>query len=96
VGRAPEVTPLAEQSFEPFESFTVPETNSESGVHVAEPATTRAGASAVSDERRTRGMAIALALLAVLVAGAAWYVWETARDVVPRARDTSAATTRRS
>jgi hypothetical protein len=36
-----------------------------------------------------RGMAIAIALLAVLVTGAAWYVWETARDVVPRARDTT-------
>jgi protein phosphatase len=44
----------------------------------------------VSEQRRARGMAIAITLLAVLVAGAAWYVWDTAREVVPRARDTTA------
>jgi serine/threonine protein phosphatase PrpC len=50
------------------------------------------GASAppVSDERRARGMAIAIARLTVLVVGAAWYVWETAGEVVPRGGDTSA------
>jgi hypothetical protein len=79
---------LPPDSFEPFESFTVPGSNTGAGAHAAE--APPALASAVSDERRARGMAIAIALLAVLVAGAAWYVWETARDVVPRARDTLA------
>jgi hypothetical protein len=36
-------------------------------------------------------MAITLALLVALVVGGVWYVWETAREVVPRAgRDTAA------
>jgi serine/threonine protein phosphatase PrpC len=90
------IEPLPPESFEPFESFTVPETNSGSGGHGAVPRATIAAAPTVSEERRTRGMAIAIALLAVLVAGAAWYVWETARDVVPHGSDTSAASTPRS
>jgi hypothetical protein len=42
-----------------------------------------ASAPAVSPARRSRGMAITLALLVALVVGGVWYVWETARDVVP-------------
>jgi PPM family protein phosphatase len=81
---------LPPESFEPFESFTVPDANAGSGGYASDPLSPVATAPPVSDERRMRGMAIAIALLAVLVAGAAWFVWETARDVVPRARDTVA------
>jgi hypothetical protein len=34
-------------------------------------------------------MAIAVTLLVLLIAGVAWYVWRTAREVVPRPRDTT-------
>jgi serine/threonine protein phosphatase PrpC len=86
-----EVDVLPPQSFDPIETFTVPDSKTGSGGYVTDAPPPIASAPAVSDERRTRGMAIAIALLAVLVAGAAWYVWETARDVVPtRARDTLA------
>ena len=83
---------LPPESFEAFESFTVPDASTGSSEHVSDPLPV-INAPAVSDERRMRGMAIAITLLAVLVAGAAWYVWETARDVVPGARDTSAPAT---
>jgi serine/threonine protein phosphatase PrpC len=76
-------------SFEPFESFTAPGSNTGPDQQSSGPSS-GGPAPAVSEQRRARGMAIAIALLAVLVAGAAWYVWETARDVVPGARDTSA------
>jgi hypothetical protein len=79
------------ESFEPFESFTVPEAATGSAARLSDPLPAVVGAPTVSDERRARGMAIAVALLAVLVAGIAWYVWDTAREVVPpRARDTVA------
>jgi PPM family protein phosphatase len=84
---------LSEQTFDPIESFTVPDSSTGSNSFAAEAPPPVANAPAVSDERRMRGMAIAVALLAVLVAGAAWYVWETARDVVPRTRDTLAPAT---
>jgi serine/threonine protein phosphatase PrpC len=77
------------QVFESFESYTVPDSNTGSAGDAFDPPAPLAPA--VSEARRTRGMAIAIALLAVLVSGAAWYVWETAREVVPpRARDTLA------
>jgi hypothetical protein len=42
-------------------------------------------------------MVIALTLLIVLIAGAAWYAWRTAREVVPRpARDTAGTSLPRS
>ncbi|HKO15756.1 MAG TPA: Stp1/IreP family PP2C-type Ser/Thr phosphatase [Gemmatimonadaceae bacterium] len=47
---------------------------------------------AVSPVRRKTGMLIAIVLLAVLVLGAAWLVWHTARKVTP-ARTTPPATT---
>ena len=82
---------LPPESFEPHESFTVPEWGAG-----ASPATNAGDVAAapmaprVSSSRRTRGMAIAVALLVVLVAGAAWYAWRTAREVVPpRSRDTA-------
>jgi PPM family protein phosphatase len=85
---------LPAESFEPFESFTVPDGNAGLGGRSLDPPPSMASAPAVSDERSARGMAIALALLAALVAGVAWYVWDTAREVVPsRARDTLAPAT---
>jgi serine/threonine protein phosphatase PrpC len=84
---------LPPESFEPFESFTVPDSSTSSGTHAAEASPSFRADPAVSDARRARGMAIAISLLAVLVAGAAWYVWQTARDVVPGGRDTSAPAT---
>jgi protein phosphatase len=80
---------LPPQSFEPFESFTVPDSSASAGVRGPD-GPPFAGPASVSETRRTRGMAIAIALLAVLVVGAAWYVWDTAREVVPRTRDTTA------
>ena len=81
------------ESFEPFESFTVPSSSSDSDSAASPPEAAPASRD-VSEGRRARGMAIAIALLAALVAGAAWYVWQTARDVVPRGRDTSAPAAR--
>lgn len=84
---------LPADSFDPVESFMVPDASS-AGAPASDSPPPVATVPAVSDARRTRGMAIAIALLAVLVAGGAWYVWETAREVVPRAaRDTSAPAT---
>jgi PPM family protein phosphatase len=74
---------------EPLESFTIAEADA-ADASAAEAPPSLASAPAVSDERRARGMAIAVALLAILVAGAGWYVWKTARDVVPRPPDTLA------
>jgi hypothetical protein len=91
IGSTPADEALPPESFEPFESFTVPESAAGGGTEGAEGPP--ASAPAVTEERRARGMAIAIALLAVLVAGAAWYVWETAREVVPRTRDTLAPST---
>jgi PPM family protein phosphatase len=81
---------LSVPTFDPIESFTIPDSDSGSGAPASDATPPVASAPAVSPERRTRGMAIAVALLAVLVAGAAWFVWETARDVVPGVRDTLA------
>ena len=82
--------PLPVESFEPFESFTVPEPGSNAHPAAAGLPAAAAAAPPVSAARRTRGMAIALALLVILVAGAAWYAWRTAQEVVPRGRDTTA------
>ncbi len=97
-----ELAPLPAESFEPFESCTVPDSGPAGRPSPPSPAP-RAAASpptptpAVSPARRTRGMAIAITLLVVLIAGAAWYAWRTAREVVPRpARDTSATSAPRS
>jgi serine/threonine protein phosphatase PrpC len=80
---------LPPQSFEPFESFTVPEAGGGASARMSDSPSPVASVPAVSEERRARGMAIAIALLAALVTGAAWYVWDTAREVVPsRVRDT--------
>jgi serine/threonine protein phosphatase PrpC len=75
------------ESFESVEPPAVPESSSADGHADALPVSTTAPA--VSEQRRARGMAIAITLLAVLILGAAWYVWDTAREVVPRGRDTS-------
>jgi PPM family protein phosphatase len=103
VGAQPaELAPLPAESFEPFESFTVPDSG-HSGRAPLPPPAPAAPASppppvspGVSAARRTRGMAIAVALLVILIAGAAWYAWRTAREVVPRPRDTTGATAPRS
>jgi serine/threonine protein phosphatase PrpC len=85
---------LPPETFEPFESFTVPDSDADVTARALEPTpqSPTAAVPAVSAARRTRGMAIAIALLAVLVAGVAWYAWEAAQDVVPRARGTPAPT----
>jgi serine/threonine protein phosphatase PrpC len=79
---------LPPETFEPFESFTVPDSDADVTARALEPTplSPTAAVPAVSAARRTRGMTIAIALLAVLVAGVAWYAWEAAQDVVPRAR----------
>jgi hypothetical protein len=88
--------PLPVETFEPFESFTVPDLGTNAHVGSASNAVPPASPPpAVSPTRRTRGMAIAIALLAVLIAGAAWYVWRTAKEVVPRGRDSAAVATPR-
>ncbi|MFN2567029.1 MAG: Stp1/IreP family PP2C-type Ser/Thr phosphatase [Gemmatimonadaceae bacterium] len=91
-GRGDVLDVLPPQSFEPFESFTVPDSDPVGRTSGDEAPASAPGVPRVSSARRTRGMAIAVALLAVLVVGAAWYAWRTAREVVPGARDTSAAT----
>ncbi|MDQ3950846.1 MAG: Stp1/IreP family PP2C-type Ser/Thr phosphatase, partial [Gemmatimonadota bacterium] len=58
---------LPPESFEPFESFTVPDSNTGSGAHASDAPPPASARPVVSDARRTRGMAIAIALLAVLV-----------------------------
>jgi PPM family protein phosphatase len=93
---------LPPQSFESFESFTAAGMPSYSGAGAAPPvaapvAAPSSAAPAVSAARRSRGMAIAVALLVALVVGGAWYVWQTAREVVPRGgRDSAAAASTRS
>ena len=93
-GQAPSQPQLVEtlppQSFEPFESFTVPDAEASARALHPSPVTSAPAVPPVSAARRARGMAIAISLLAVLVAGAAWYAWRTAREVVPRVRDTTA------
>jgi protein phosphatase len=85
---------LPPESFEPFESFTVPDSDADVTARALEPTpvTPTVAVPAVSPARRTRGMVIAIALLAVLVAGAAWYAWEGAQKVVPRGRENPAPT----
>ena len=85
---------LPPQSFEPHESFTVPEWGGSAAPATAGAAPAPTAVPQVSPARRTRGMAIAVALLVVLVGGAAWFAWRTARDVVPRPRDTTAVPAR--
>lgn len=79
---------LPPETFEPFESFTVPDSDAGVTARALEPTpvSPTEAVPAVSPSRRTRGMAIAIALLVVLVAGVAWYAWEAAQDVVPRTR----------
>jgi protein phosphatase len=79
---------LPPESFEPFESFTVPDSDAAVTARALEPTpiSPTEAVPAVSAARRTRGMRIAIALLAMLVAGAAWYAWEAAQEVVPKAR----------
>lgn len=86
---------LPMETFEPFESFTVPDSDAGVTARALEPTpvSPTEAVPAVSAARRTRGMAIAIALLAVLVAGAAWYAWEAAQEVVPRARGDQAPAT---
>jgi serine/threonine protein phosphatase PrpC len=94
LGRREEPDPLAAEPFHPLEAFTAPESEAPGG---AVPADTAAPPPPdVSPARRTRGMAIAVALLVVLVVGAAWYAWRTANEVVPRPRDTTAPAAGRS
>jgi serine/threonine protein phosphatase PrpC len=84
---------LPPQRFEPFESFTVPDSDAGVTARALEPTpiSPTQAIPAVSPTRRTRGMMIAIALLALLVAGVAWYAWEAAQEVVPRTRGSQPA-----
>jgi serine/threonine protein phosphatase PrpC len=85
---------LPAEAFEPYESFTVPDSDADVTARALEPTppSPTTAVPAVSATRRTRGMTIAIALLAVLVAGVAWYAWEAAQEVVPRARSSAPPT----
>jgi protein phosphatase len=87
---------LPPETFEPYESFTVPDSDADVTARALEPTpvTPTDAVPAVSPSRRTRGMTIAIALLVVLIAGVAWYAWEGAQKVVPRGRETATPSTK--